>query len=206
MGRRGRRADLHQVLDRGDPAADDGDAAPGELLGPAVLSGVELEAPEGLLAPVAGPERPLPGAGGVDERPCGPDAAVGLDLQAFVGQRFDRPDRDRALDPQVECALVFGEVLGDDLGDRGRLLGGGNGHVGELVDAVDGLEGQRRPAVLPGPAGARVVVEDDEAGLGLEVPAQGVRGRQAGLTGPDDDHFDFAPHVRFNRDASAPIP
>jgi hypothetical protein len=99
---------------------------------------------------------------------------------------------DRPPDAQVEAPLVFGEVSGDDLGDRRGLLRFGHRQARQLVDAVHGLEGERRPAELPRPARAGGVVEDDETGPGPEVLAQEVGGRESGLPGPDHDHLDLA--------------
>ena len=101
-------------------------------------------------------------------------------------------DPDRPVHGQVEAALVLGEVRGDDVGGpQARRSPGSKRQAGQVVHAVGGADGQRRPAVLPRAAGRVVGVQDDEAGLRLEALArQRPGGAQPGLAGADDDDVD----------------
>ena len=190
----GDRRDLAEQLRRRGAAADHDHALPGELLAPAVVDGVQLPAAEHLLARVARAERAGPGAGGVDQRARRPVAA-----RRSRTRNRPSPVRDTAVtrtgpvDRQVEAPLVLGEVGGDDLGGAQVVGVRLERQAGQVVHAVHGADGQRRPAVLPRAAGAVVGVEDDEAGLRLEaLPGQVTGGAEPGLPGADDDDVDLA--------------
>jgi len=65
----------------------------------------------------------------------------------------------------------------------------GEAHPGQIVDAVDGAELQRRPAELPGASWLRRLIQHDESPAWrqfafLEVVCRG----QSGLAGPNDDN------------------
>ena len=175
-------------------AAADHDHVPArELPRGAVVDGVQLTAAEQLLPRVVRDEGAGPGAGGVDDRPRRPVAAVGAHEEPVVSGAGHGRDPHRAVDRQGEAPLVLGEVGGH--GVRGAQVVGGRleRQARQLVHAVGGAHGQRRPAVLPRTAGVRVGVEDDEAGLRFEpLPGQGPGGAEPGLTRADDDDVDRA--------------
>src|SRR5690606_39454493 len=79
----------------------------------------------------------------------------------------------------------------------------------QLVQAVDLVEPQGRPPVLPGTARPFRVIEHHETGATVQAgAAQEVRGRQPGLSGAEDGHLHrvISPHVRYNHVAWRPIP
>ena len=187
-----------QLLHRGDAAAHDGYAEPGELGRRDVVAGVELSAPEVVLPGVAGKDGCGPRPGGVDDhaRPPAPGVGVHEEVPVRFGVRArDGGDDDRAQHRQRPFPLERGEVAGD--GGAARLVRVDRRHRegGQVEDAVDRRHPQRLPPVLPGPAGRGVGVQHDEgaAGPGLgqragETPAlEVVGGRQPGLPAPDHD-------------------
>jgi hypothetical protein len=72
-------------------------------------------------------------------------------------------------------------------------------HARQVEDAVHGGHPQRRPPVLPRPAGRRIRVQHDEVQPG---PAQEVRAGQSRLTGPDHHHI----HARYNAVPASALP
>ena len=186
-------------MHRRDAAADHDHVPALEFLGAAIVAGVQLTSLESFGAGHRGDERPLPGAGGVDE-PAGQIRPVRRlhrePLAAIAHHRHVY----RAVDRQLESFLVEPVVVGDGVGgpygvDIGteRL---GEGHPGEVVDAVDGLQGERRPAELPRPARTGRMVEHHELILRLESrSAQVVRGGQPCLPGPDDHAVELGVHA-----------
>ena len=82
-----------------------------------VVRGVQLAPAEGLLARVARPERPVPGARGIDQRP----RRLRAPSEVSTSSRPSSPSRtarhlDGPVHPQIEGALVGVEVLADHLG------------------------------------------------------------------------------------------
>jgi hypothetical protein len=112
---------------------------------------------------------------------------VGLDGEQPVALA-DAAHVDRPAHRQVEPLLVLGEVAGHRV--RGQDLAGAlardllEREPGQVVDAVDRAQGQRRPPVLPRAARPEVVVEHGE--VGAQAPQMVCRG-QAGLPRPDHD-------------------
>ena len=93
---------------------------------------------------------------------------------------------------QVEGALVLGEVRRHRRGGP-RVAVGAEREARQVVHPVRAEQRQRRPAVLPRPAGRLVGVQHDEAGARLEsLLAQGPRRAQPGLAGTDHDDVDLA--------------
>ncbi len=181
------------MLGAGRTAAHDHDPLPGELLGPGVLRGVQLPPPEGLLAGIAGPERPVPGPGGVDQRASRPGPVRSLHEQPSVlalanGRHVDGPPY-----PQAEGALVPVEVRAEDLRRGPRRIGVRQLHAGQRVHPVHLAVRQRRPAELPGAARPGGVVEDHEVAVRFETGAPQVIGAgQSGLSGACDDYLHLA--------------
>ena len=177
----GDRRDLAEQLHRARSPADHQDPLAAEVLGARVVDGVQLLAEEGFLTRVVRHERPAPGAGGVDHRPRGP-GALPRPYDEQVTALLDRGHPDRAQDRQAVAALVLAEPARDHV--VGPLSAApGRGAVGQVGHAVDVVHRQRVPAVLPGPAGPLLGVEDDVVET---EPSEVVRRRQPGLPGADD--------------------
>ncbi len=179
---------------------------PRELLGPRVLRGVQLPPAEALLAWVPGPERPVPGAGGIDQRPGRPVPGRGLDEQPPAVPLAHGPHVHRPQHPQIEGALVILEVLGDHLGGRPRRIGPGQLHPGQRVHPVHLAVRQRGPPELPGTARAGGVVQDDEVTARLESAAPQVIGAgQPCLPGAYDDCLGIV-HASTNFTGAGDLP
>lgn len=125
------------MLRAGGPAADHDHPLPGELLRTRVVRGVQLAAPEGLLARVARPERPVPGARGIDQGAGGVRTLGCLDRQPPALALAHGAHLDRPVNPQAEGALVGVEVLADHLGRCPAVIGAGEFHAGQRVHPVD---------------------------------------------------------------------
>ena len=103
----------------------------------------------------------------------------------------------------VEVVLVASVVAGDHRGGGFLRVGCVQRHSGQGMQAVGPVEGQRVPAVAPGPAGAVVGIEHHEVLEGLQSLAEQVVGRRKpGLPGPDDDGVQH--RVRFLHVCCAP--
>src|SRR5690606_14384919 len=103
---------------------------------------------------------------------------------------FDRPDDaeverlfvDREVARHRHARLYAGLIGADDLREA---------QAGQIVDAVDRAQRERRPPELPRPARRRRSVDDDEPRARLEAEALQVIGRrEPGLTRTDDDDVD----------------
>ena len=152
--------DLAEQLHGRGAAADHHHAPAGELGRPPVVGGVQLPSPEGRPAGVVRPERPGPGAGGVDQS-RGRSRCPGRCARP-AGRRGGSapPGPAPAAAPAGRTPLVRGEVGADLLGGRAVRVGGRERQPGQVVEAVHPVEPQRRPAVLPGAARPVVAVED----------------------------------------------
>ena len=200
--------ELQQELDRRCPATDHDDVLAAELVRAAEVVGVQLPPTEGLAARVVGPVRTVPGAGRTDQGRAAPRPGIRLHLERplrAVGGG-DREHVHPTADVQSEPFLEGAVVVGDHLGRRAGRIRRAQRHTGKVGNAVSGTESERRPAVSPSAARARVRVEDDEVASGNEAAAHEVVGsRKAGLPGPDDRGVDVS-HDDWNGRQAEGIP
>ena len=137
-------------------------------------------------------ERTVPGAGGVDDELRGDRPAVAqLGAEAVVLAAHGAHVHG-SMHGQAELLLVPPEVLGDG-GGRRELVTVQAESLDEapprqVVDAVGGGEGERRPPELPGPAGPGGVVEHLVA-IAEAEPLEKIGRRQCGLSAADDQHI-----------------
>ncbi|TCO44711.1 hypothetical protein EV192_12332 [Actinocrispum wychmicini] len=200
---RGDLGDLSDLFDPGRAAANYDHALPAELVGAAVVRGMQLASLERGHSRVVRPERVRPRAGRADDRARSPLARIRGHDEAVAGTSADGPDPNRSLHGDGELTFVGGVVLRHHLGGRSAGVGIDRREAGQRVDAVYFSQTQGVPAVAPRSTGSVVAVEHHvrrEA-----VAGQVVRARQAGLAGADDHHVCFG-HAEQNARESVPLP
>jgi hypothetical protein len=161
-----------------------------------------------LRARVIRPERCGPGSARIDENAALDAAAAGLDGESAIRSLDDRLHDGRSDHLQREMPLVAFVVLGDDVACRARLVGRGKTqahlvHAGKVAHPVRCAESERLPAKLPGSAGARSAIQDEEVLARHEAqPAQMKSDRESGLPRADNHHRGFgrniSTHVMLN--------
>jgi len=136
----------------------------------------------------------------------GPGIRLHLERPVRAVGGGDREHVHPTADVQSEPFLEGAVVVGDHLGRRAGRIRRAQRHTGKVGNAVSGTESERRPAVSPSAARARVRVEDDEVAARNEAAAHEVVGnREAGLSGPDDRGVDVS-HDDWNGRHAEGIP
>ena len=189
--------ELQQKTDRRRAAAHHHHTLAGECFARHVVRRVHLRSLEGIRTRVVRHERRAPGAGRVDDY-----LRVGLLVAENRGTRghdqggLNRNDAGHghgAHDIEPEVPLIVAVIVADDVTCRQGVIGRIKAqaeffHTGKIVDAVRRSELQCLPAVLPGTAGARASIENNEVPARNELkPTQVKRNGQPGLAGADDD-------------------
>ena len=173
---------------------------------------MQLLADERRDARVVRNEGARPGAGRVHQRPGAPDAVTRAHHEE-VALALDAVHLHRTHDREVVPPLVAVEVVGHD--EVGRLVAAvGRGGRRQVGDPMNVAHAQRRPPVLPRPAGTGVGVEDEVVDAAL---AEEVRRRETGLPRADHDGIEDGVgrclarclvdlHVACNTRARGPMP